>query len=223
MCSDSISKGECWKTDCRLRHVNATRRAPNQNSRKPSHRSNGNSKLQTGTTNSSESQTDFRSDRPPENRAAGGHRHQTGCGDIHSCPSPTSCTSATTATTAGAAATAAAASRGRNGPSNSTPEHTHSTHWNSTHDDGQSSLSGTSPGAALYGNDKPSVSSTTRAANQHDRRHDGDGSAEVDATDSRHGLLNHFSVFNCQGLLPRTVPSKVPYISDLLITVSCTL
>ena len=59
MCSDSISKGECWKTDCRLRHVNGTRRAPNQNSRKPSHRSNGNSKLQTGITNSSESQTGF--------------------------------------------------------------------------------------------------------------------------------------------------------------------
>ena len=135
---------------------------------------------------------------------------------MHSCPSPTSCTSATAAPTAGAAATAAAASRRRNGPSDSTPEHTHSTHWNSTHDDGQSSLSGTSPGAAIHENDKPSVSSTTRAANQHDRGHDGDGSAEVHATDSRHGLPNLLSVFNCQGLLPRIVPNKVPYISDLL-------
>ena len=30
------------------------------------------------------------------------------------------------------------------------------------------------------------------------------------------GILNTFSVFNCYGLKPNTVPSKVPYIADLL-------
>ena len=30
-------------------------------------------------------------------------------------------------------------------------------------------------------------------------------------------LLNHFSNFNVQGLKPKTVPSKVPYVQDLLI------
>ena len=39
-----------------------------------------------------------------------------------------------------------------------------------------------------------------------------------DATQSpiSNGVLNSFSVFNVHGLKPNTVPSKVPYIADLL-------
>ena len=45
---------------------------------------------------------------------------------------------------------------------------------------------------------------------------DSSSAKSVSITSELSNVLTHFSVFNIQGLVPKTVISKVPYVSDVL-------